>query len=439
MSDQYVHWFRNSAPYINAHRGKTFVLLFGGEAVNHDNFHNIVHDIALLHSLGIRLVLVHGARAQIDENLAEMGITTPFHNGLRVTTREALRGVLDAVGSIRLEIEALLSMGLANSPMFGAKIDAVSGNFITAKPYGVRDGVDFGLTGEVRSVDVEAISKNLVNHHIVILGPTGYSTTGEVFNLRAEDVAVSAAVALKADKLICLSEREGIQNDDDSRLLREMIPNEVDQYLRGKKLDTELLRYMNAASEACREGVKRVHIISYARDGALVQELFTRDGSGTLITNDPYEEIREAEIEDIGGMLELMRPLEEEGILVRRSRERLETEISHFVVVERDGMIVGCAALYPLPSDAKNPASGEIACVAIHPNYRNGDRGSELLEFLEKRAVGKGLKKLFVLTTRTALWFVEHGFKTTPVDDLPNERKALYNFQRNSQVFSKIL
>jgi amino-acid N-acetyltransferase len=436
MSEQYVHWFRNSAPYINTHRGKTFVLLFGGEAVNHENFHNIVHDIALLHSLGIRLVLVHGARPQIDENLTEYGLTTPFQNGLRVTTRESLRCVMDAVGSIRLEIEALLSMGLANSPMFGAKIDAVSGNFITARPYGVRDGVDFCLTGEVRSVDVEAINKNLQNHHIVILGPTGYSTTGEVFNLLAEDVAVSAAVALKADKLICLGEQTGIQTEDD-RLLREMIPNEVDQYLRGKKRDTELLRYMHAASEACRGGVNRAHIISYARDGALLQELFTRDGSGTLITHDPYEEIREAEIEDIGGLIELLRPLEEDGILVRRSRERLEMEVNHFVVIERDGMIVGCAALYPLPVDEKNAASGEIACVAVHPNYRKGDRGTELLEYLEKRAASKGLRKLFVLTTRTALWFIEHGFKAASVEDLPVERKALYNFQRNSQVFSK--
>lgn len=438
MSDQYVHWFRNSAPYINAHRGKTFVLLFGGEAVNHENFRNIVHDIALLHSLGIKLVLVHGARPQIDENLVDNSLTTPFHNGLRVTTRESLRCVMDAVGSIRLEIEALLSMGLANSPMFGAKIDAVSGNFITAKPYGVRDGVDFGLTGEVRSVDTEAINKNLANHHIVILGPTGYSTTGEVFNLLAEDVAVSAAVALKADKLICLGEQDGIQSED-SRLLREMIPNEVDQYLRGQELNTELLRYMNAASTACKEGVKRVHIVSYVRDGALLQEFFTRDGSGTLITNDPYEEIREAEIEDIGGLLELLRPLEEEGILVRRSRERIENEINHFVVIERDGMIVGCAALYPLPADEKTPASGEIACVAVHSNYRNGERGTELMEFLEKRAISRGMKKLFVLTTRTALWFVEHGFRQASVDDLPTERKAFYNLQRNSQVFSKEL
>lgn len=439
MSDQYVHWFRNSAPYINAHRGKTFVLLFGGEAVNHENFRNIVHDIALLHSLGIKLVLVHGARPQIDENLVEYGLETPYHNGLRVTTRAALRCVMDAVGAIRLEIEALLSMGLSNSPMFGAKIDAVSGNFITAKPYGVRDGVDFCLTGEVRAVDTEVINKNLASHHIVILGPTGYSTTGEVFNLLAEDVAVSVATALQADKLICLGEREGIVGDDDERLLREMIPNEVDQFLRNKTLDTELLRHMNAARDACREGVKRIHIISYARDGALLQELFTRDGSGTLITHDPYEEIRTAEIEDVGGIIDLIEPLEEEGILVRREREKLENEISRFAVVERDGMIIGCAALYPLPVIEGEDPAGEIACVAIHPNYRKSDRGSELMTFLEKRAISKGLRKLFVLTTRTGLWFQEHGFVPASVDELPKSRQSLYNFQRNSLVFSKPL
>ncbi len=437
MTQQYVHWFRNSAPYINAHRGKTFVLLFGGEAVMHESFKNIVHDIALLHSLGIHLVLVHGARPQIDENLEENGLHTPFHQGLRLTTRESLRCVLDAVGSVRIQIEGLLSMGLANSPMYGARIDAVSGNFVTARPYGVRDGIDYALTGEVRSVDVEAIQKQLVNRHIVILGPMGYSPTGEVFNLLAEDVAVHVAEALQADKLICLSEFDGIE--EDSHLLREMIPNEVDRYLRDRPLDNELLRYLNAARAACRGGVRRIHIVSYRRDGALLQELFTRDGAGTLITQDPYEEIRCAEIEDIGGLLELLRPLEDEGILVRRSREKLENEIQHFAVIERDGMIVGCGALYPLPVDDGQVACGEIACLAIHPLYRKSARGTELLDFLEKRAAIKGLRRLFVLTTRTAHWFIEHGFGPATVDDLPSSRQALYNLQRNSLVFDKML
>lgn len=438
MTEQYVHWFRNSAPYINAHRNKTFVLMFGGEAVNHDNFRNIIHDIALLHSLGIQLILVHGARPQIDENLIENGLSTPFHLGLRVTTRESLRCVLDAVGSIRLEIEALLSMGLANSPMYGARIDAVSGNFITARPYGIRDGIDFQLTGEVRSVDTEALQRNLDNRNIVVLGPTGYSTTGEVFNLSAEEVAVKTAKSVKADKLIFLGEQDGIAGEDD-RLLRELIPNEVDQYLRGKTIDTEILRHMAGASEACRGGVRRVHIISYARDGALLQELFTRDGSGTLISHDPYEEIRMADIDDVVGLIELLRPLEEDGILVRRSRERLETEIDQFAVIERDGMIVGCAALYPLPTEVDEKPSAEIACVAVHPNYRSSSRGAELLDYLEAKARAKGIEQLFVLTTRTAHWFIEQGFVPCPVDALPDSRQAMYNYQRNSQVFIKDL
>jgi amino-acid N-acetyltransferase len=438
MTEQYVHWFRNSAPYINAHRHKTFVLMFGGEAVNHENFRNIIHDIALLNSLGIKLVLVHGARPQIDENLIENNIETPFYNDLRITTREALRCVLDAVGSIRLEIEALLSMGLANSPMYGSRIDAVSGNFVTARPYGVRDGVDFQLTGEVRSVDVEALQKNLQNDNIIVLGPTGYSTTGEVFNLLAEQVAVKTAVALQADKLIFLGEKEGISDEDD-RLLRQLIPNEVDQYLRNKPLDSELLLHMAGATEACRGGVRRVHIISYARDGALLQELFTRDGSGTLVSNDSYEEIRIADIDDVVGLIELLRPLEEEGILVYRSRERLETEIDKFAVIERDGMIVGCAAMYAIPTTPGEVSSAEIACVAVHPSYRNGNRGAELLDYLEIKARSKGIKDLFVLTTRTELWFIEQGFEQVPVESLPNARQALYNYQRNSKIFKKSL
>lgn len=438
MTEQYVAFFRNSAPYINAHRGKTFVLMFGGEAVNHDNFRNIIHDIALLHSLGIRLVLVHGARPQIDENLVEYGLTTPFHDNIRITTREALRCVLDAVGSIRLEIEALLSMGLANSPMYGARIDAVSGNFVTARPYGIRDGINYELTGEVRSIDTEALQRNLQNGSVIVLGPTGYSSTGEVYNLMSEQVAVEVAIALQADKLIFLGENQGIEGDN-HHLLREMIPNEVDRFLRGKSLENERLRHLYGAAEACRGGVRRVHLISYARDGALLQELFTRDGSGTLISNDPYEEIRPATIDDVVGLIELLTPLEEQGILVRRSRERLETEIDQFVVIERDGMIVGCAALYPIPYKEGELLSAEVACVAVHPNYRKSNRGAELLDYLEVQARNKGIEQLFLLTTRTGLWFTEQGFELVALTQLPASRQELYNYQRNSQIYRKTL
>ena len=432
IKPEYVHWFRNSAPYINTHRGKTFVIMFGGEAVNHPNFNTLIHDFALLHSLGIKLVLVHGARPQIERNLQEAGIDSPLHHDVRITPRTAMPSILQAVGAIRLQIEAQLSMGLANSPMYGSRIDAVSGNFVTARPYGIRNGVDHQMTGEVRSIDIEAIKNNLLHDHIVILGSMGYSATGEVFNLLSEDVALSAAVALGADKLIFLGEEADI--NDNGRLLHEMIPNEVDRFLRERDLNNEINYFLHCASLACRQGVHRTHIISYAKDGALLEELFTRDGSGTLISHDPYEEIRHANIDDVVGLIELLTPLEEQGILVSRSRERLEQEIDNYSVIERDGMILGCAALYPL-----NDNSAEVACVAVHPEYRNGSRGADLLAFLEQQARSHGLHKLFVLTTRTAHWFVEQGFAEVDASALPKARQEKYHNGRNSKVFQKAL
>lgn len=434
---QYVHWFRHSAPYINAHRNKTFVIMFDGEAVQHENFQHIIHDIALLNSLGIRLILVHGARQQINQNLYSSGLSTPFHQHRRITTRESLGCVMNAVGSIRLQIEALLSMGLANSPMYGARIDVVSGNFITAKPYGIRDGIDFQLTGEVRSVDTDAIQKHLQQHNIVMLGPVGYSTTGEVFNLPAEEVATKTAISLKADKLIFLGKQHGLQNAQ-GQLQREITPQRLDQYIaQSQDTNPELAQQLRNAQIASLKGVHRVHLISYTYDGALLEELFTRDGSGTLVTDAHYEDVRMANIQDVGGLINLLRPLEEDGILVYRSRERLETEIEQFAVIERDGMILACAALYPIPAQENELRSAEIACVAVHPSYRKSNRGSQILHYLEDKARSLGIQQLFVLTTRTAHWFLEHGFETASVDDLPNARQALYNYQRNSLVFKK--
>ncbi|WP_374530744.1 amino-acid N-acetyltransferase [Acinetobacter sp.] len=434
---QYVHWFRHSAPYINAHRNKTFVIMFDGEAVQHENFQHIIHDIALLNSLGIRLILVHGARQQINQNLNSSGLSTPFHQHRRITTRESLGCVMNAVGSIRLQIEALLSMGLANSPMYGARIDVVSGNFITAKPYGIRDGIDFQLTGEVRSVDTDAIQKHLQQHNIVMLGPVGYSTTGEVFNLPAEEVATKTAISLKADKLIFLGKQHGLQNAQ-GQLQREITPQRLDQYIvQSQDTNPELAQQLRNAHIASLKGVHRVHLISYTYDGALLEELFTRDGSGTLVTDAHYEDVRMANIQDVGGLINLLRPLEEDGILVYRSRERLETEIEQFAVIERDGMILACAALYPIPAQDNELRSAEIACVAVHPSYRKSNRGSQILHYLEDKARSLGIQQLFVLTTRTAHWFLEHGFETANVDELPNARQALYNYQRNSLVFKK--
>ncbi len=429
----YVQWFRNSSPYINAHHGRTFVVYVPGEALAGDCFATITHDIALLDSLGIRLVLVHGARKQIGEVLAEHGVETRFENQTRVTTGEALPYIEDAVGRVRIRLESQLSLGLANSPMHNARLRVVSGNFVTARPVGVRDGFDYQYTGEVRRIDVPAITAALDASFIVLLSPLGYSPTGEVFNLDSEDVATAAAVALKADKLIFLGEDDGVRIG--KKLLRDLTPMKASELLAAKKVKPESVMWqLEAAAHAASNGVGRVHLISYNRDGALLQELFTRDGCGTLVTAQRYEQVRAAGVEDVGGILELIRPLEEAGILVRRSRERLETEIRHFHVIERDGMVIGCAALYPLADK-----SGELACVAVHEDYRGNGRASTLLAEIEKRARAMGMKQLFTLTTRTAHFFQERGFESTKPDALPEPRKSLYNWQRGSKVFAKNL
>ena len=433
--DPFIDWFRGSSPYIHAHRGRTFVICIGGEAVVDERFANLIHDLALLHGLGIHLVLVHGARPQIEERLKARGVEMQYINGLRVTDEAALTCVKEAAGAVRVEIEALLSMGLANSPMAGVRIRAASGNFVTAKPIGVRDGVDYCHTGEVRRIDAEGIRQRLDSGAIAIIPPIGYSPTGEVFNLSAADVAASVAIALGADKLISLVEGKGL-TDSRNRLIPNANPMEVETILaRRKQLPEDLNQHLRAAVSACRSGVKRTHLLNRMVDGALLKELFTRDGVGSLITAEPYEKTRTARIDDVRGLLGLLEPLESQGILVRRSRELLETEIDHFTLMERDGMVIACAALYPYP----DKSMAELACVAVHPDYRDGGRGDRLLAHMENQALERGIAQLFLLTTQTAHWFRERGFIPSNLNALPMQRLQLYNYRRNSKVFVKEL
>lgn len=441
-SNKYVNWFRHSSPYINAHRGKTFVLLIGGEAIADDNFDNIIHDIALLNSLGIRLVLVHGARPQIEERLQQQGIETRLHHDIRVTDSASLKCVIESIGILRSTIESKLSMGLINTPMHGAGIRVTSGNFITGRPIGVYEGVDLCHTGEVRKIDHQGIRDQLNLGNIVLLSNLGYSPTGEIFNLPVEEVASQTAIALGADKLILFGAEKGII-DSRGELRSELLSKTAERFLQQyhaqlsnpEEAHTELSRLLLMATQACAGGVPRSHLISYRDDGALLSELYTRDGAGTMIIQESYEKVRPAIAEDVGGIIELIKPLEEAGILVRRSRELLEAEVEQFFVVERDGAIIGCAALYPFDDEK----TGELACVAISKSYQGGDRGELLLGAIEAQAKASGLTSLFVLTTRTAHWFIEHGFSEMPLDQLPAKKKALYNFQRNSKAFCKPL
>ena len=429
----YVNWLRHASPYINAHRDCTFVVMLPGEGVAHPNFGNIVHDLVLLHSLGVRLVLVHGSRSQIEARLNARGITPHFHRDMRVTDGPTLECVIDAVGQLRIAIEARLSMDMAASPMQGARLRVASGNFVTARPIGVVDGVDYHHTGEVRRVDRKGIGRLLDERSIVLLSSLGYSPTGEIFNLACEDVATRAAIDLGADKLLLFGADCGLL-DENGALIRELRPQQVPQHMQrlAGNYQAELLE---AAAQACKAGVRRTHIVSYAEDGALLNELFTRTGNGTLVAQEQFESLREATIDDVGGLIELISPLEDQGILVRRSREVLEPEIEQFSIVEREGLIIACAALYPIADSD----FAELACLAVNPAYRHGGRGDELLARIESRARALGMKTLFVLTTRTAHWFRERGFVPSSVERLPAARASLYNFQRNSKVFEKAL
>ncbi|HGX0404342.1 TPA: amino-acid N-acetyltransferase [Escherichia coli] len=428
-----VEGFRHSVPYINTHRGKTFVIMLGGEAIEHENFSSIVNDIGLLHSLGIRLVVVYGARPQIDANLAAHHHEPLYHKNIRVTDAKTLELVKQAAGTLQLDITARLSMSLNNTPLQGAHINVVSGNFIIAQPLGVDDGVDYCHSGRIRRIDEDAIHRQLESGAIVLMGPVAVSVTGESFNLTSEEIATQLAIKLKAEKMIGFCSSQGVTNDDGD-IVSELFPNEAQTRVEAQEekgdYNSGTVRFLRGAVKACRSGVRRCHLISYQEDGALLQELFSRDGIGTQIVMESAEQIRRATINDIGGILELIRPLEQQGILVRRSREQLEMEIDKFTIIQRDNTTIACAALYPFPEEK----IGEMACVAVHPDYRSSSRGEVLLERIAAQAKQSGLSKLFVLTTRSIHWFQERGFTPVDIDLLPESKKQLYNYQRKSKV-----
>ncbi|HCO1035947.1 amino-acid N-acetyltransferase [Escherichia coli] len=428
-----VEGFRHSVPYINTHRGKTFVIMLGGEAIEHENFSSIVNDIGLLHSLGIRLVVVYGARPQIDANLAAHHHEPLYHKNIRVTDAKTLELVKQAAGTLQLDITARLSMSLNNTPLQGAHINVVSGNFIIAQPLGVDDGVDYCHSGRIRRIDEDAIHRQLDSGAIVLMGPVAVSVTGESFNLTSEEIATQLAIKLKAEKMIGFCSSQGVTNDDGD-IVSELFPNEAQARVEAQEekgdYNSGTVRFLRGAVKACRSGVRRCHLISYQEDGALLQELFSRDGIGTQIVMESAEQIRRATINDIGGILELIRPLEQQGILVRRSREQLEMEIDKFTIIQRDNTTIACAALYPFPEEK----IGEMACVAVHPDYRSSSRGEVLLKRIAAQAKQSGLSKLFVLTTRSIHWFQERGFTPVDIDLLPESKKQLYNYQRKSKV-----
>ena len=432
---QFVRWFRDAAPYIHAFRGRTFVLAFGGEVLADGQFIALAHDLNLLNSLGVKLVLVYGIRPQVEEKLRLRNAKIRYAAGLRVTDEEALECVIETAGRVRVEIEAVLSMGLADSPMHNAGLNVGSGNFVVARPAGIREGVDLQHTGEVRRIDADAIRTRLEFGDLVVISPLGYSPTGEVFNLAVEDVAAQAAIALKADKLIFLMDSPGIIGEN-GELIRSLTVQEGLEWLqKAKNADEDIRLFFPQAANVLKKGVQRAHFIGRDTDGAILHELFTHDGCGTMLTIDHVESLRAASNDDIPGILALINPLVEQGLLVRRSSEQIEQDIEHFSVIESDGLLIGCVSFYPFASEKL----AEMACLAVHADYRKGKYGELLLEHVINLARQGGMKSLFVLTTRTSHWFIEHGFVEGDVSQLPKSRQELYNHQRRSKIFIRRL
>ena len=432
---RFVAWVRAAAPYIHAFRGKTFVVGFGGEVAAGKLAQSLAYDCNLLAALGIRLVLVHGARPQIDAEIMRRGLTRRFHNGMRVTDPATMECVKMAMAVTRFEVEALLSQGLPNTPMAGGYMRITGGNFITARPVGVVDGVDYQYTGAVGKIIAEEINADLDQQNVVLITPLGMSPAGEIFNMCMEEVAEAVAVAVKAEKLIYLCDAPGLLSGD-GHLVSSVTADEAERHIEaGEGLTEDLGLYLPCAIRAVRNGVARCHLLDQDKDGALLLEFFTPTGVGTVVSRDPLFQLREATVDDVGHLVALISPLEANGTLVRRGRELLECEIDRFSVVEYDGMLVGCAALYRFSEDN----AAELACLAVAPEHRRVGLGEQLLRRIEQRARGDGLERLFVLTTRTAHWFRERGFKETDPEVLPAQKRELYNFQRRSKVFVKPL
>ena len=411
-----IDWFRHTAPYINSHRGTTVVVGLRQGATADKNFINVVHDLALMHSLGVRLVVVHEQRSFDSEAL---------------TLTNVDKAVAEALEE-RTYIERMFSMGLPNSPLHNARLRVISGNFITARPVGVINGVDQVGRGLVRHVDVAGITHALDGSAICLISTLGHSPAGEVFNLSALDVMGAVSRSLGADKLIVMSDFDGI-NSVDGTMQRQMTVDAARQIL--ETSDQDQKEALMLACDACDSGVPRSHLISYALDGGLLKELYTHDGIGTLISPDEYEQIKTAEGHDLSGILELIRPLQQAGVLAERSNEEVERTLDKFTVITKDSRVIACAALLDNASDK----IAEIASVATHPDYRDSGHGERLVAALVDAARQSELERVYVRTTQTGHWFQELGFTMSLLDELPESEKEKANVDRNSNILVRAL
>lgn len=414
--------------YIPRFREKTFVVAIDGAIVTDDNFPNLLLDLAVLRSLSIRIVLVHGAAEQIRALGAERGLQPSNLDGTGITDAETLQLALTAANRLTHEILE----GLAANDL-----RAVSTNAVIAHPLGIIGGVDHLFTGKVERVDVEFLQSLLTQGIVPVVPPLGFDGDGKTYRVNSDAIAAELAEQLKATKLIFVTGSEGIFRG--GKLLRQIAVADLKQLLAQSAADfsPDVVSKARFAASACDAGVPRVHVINGRVDEGLLAEVFSNEGVGTMVYANEYQQIRRALKKDIRSLLSLTKTSVANAELVKRTRSAIEKQIGDYYLFEIDRNPVACVALHVYPEQSK----GELAFLFVNPSHENQGIGRKLVQFVESKARELGLAELVTLSTQAFTWFQSKaGFAEGGADDLPPSRRERYDTSgRNSKVLVKKL
>jgi amino-acid N-acetyltransferase len=418
--------------YQSRFDGKTIVLKIDYPILSAPHFPQFLKDMAMLRATGIEIILVPGAREWIDAVLKEYDIESEYVDGIRIATQDSIPFIRMAAFDVADRLMTLLTAFQAN---------AVIGNFVRARGIGVVAGVDFQNSGRVEKILKDPLQQILDQGMIPIFPSIGWNAAGKPYNLASDEIALAVAEALQAEKLFFVTDTDGFTEDrfrlppglvtnSDGKVARLSLEEAQEVLnLNAGKSDLDL-KYLDLALTACRKGTERAHLVDGRMEGAILREIFSNLGVGTMIYGTDYEPIRPMKPDDIGGVLRLMEPLIEEGILIKRTEDELMERQGDFVVYSIDDAVLACAALHDY-----GEGQGEIAAIATNPMYSHLSMGRKVLSYLIEKAAGAGMTRVFALTTRTVDWFEQLGFVEAPLESLPAKKRDAYNHARKSRIF----